>query len=152
MMICFADLIDFQQSLTLDDTCYVFEFEIHNTVHVRSALSANASEYGLGGFVRRISKKCVVCKVVSTLDNKKNFNSFLRELRTYGKKNLVYHANPRQSTDEQDIDVAFSKRFVVHGVPLQLRDVDNPSPDTKGDVPWDNVSVSSARSGSDGPF
>jgi hypothetical protein len=115
MMVRFSDLLEFQKCLKFDDTCYVFEFEIPNTVHVRSALAANASEYGVGGYERRISTDSVKCKAVTTLNNKETFSTnknFLSDLRTYGTNNLVYHAEPRYSTDVQDINVAFSKRFV----------------------------------------
>jgi hypothetical protein len=147
-MVCFAVLITFQQCLQLDDECHVFEFEIHNTKHVRSELAALASSYNLGGSVKRISNNCVLCKVVSTLDNAKNFQSFLGELRTFG-KNLVQRFSPKLSEDDDDINIAFSRHFIVHAVPVNFRDINNPSPDMKGNVPWENVEVVSARSGSD---
>jgi hypothetical protein len=145
-MMCFSDLISLQEALKLDDECYVLEFEVHKTVHIQSALSSNASIYGLGGFVRRTSKEVVKCKVVSTLENFKNFESFVLELRTYG-HNLVCRLGPATSADEKDIDLAFSKRFEVHHVASPHLDTKNPSPDTKSNGPWENVSVVSSCSG-----
>ena len=119
-MVCFADLGRFEQALRLDDKCFVFEFEVHNKVHVQSFLSSIASIYGIGGFVRRTSKTCVKCKVVTTLGNDDNFTSFLEETRDRFTSSLVRLTGPDVSTNEQDIEVAFSKKFVVHQVPQAL--------------------------------
>jgi hypothetical protein len=145
-MVCLADRINFQLSLKRDEECWIFEFEVHNTENIRCELASKASIYGLGGFVRRTSKDCVKCKVVSSLDNAKNLSEFLRELHVYPKKNLIYTQEPVPSTDEQDLDVASSKKFVVYPVVSNLRNVVNLSPDTKEGLPWENVSVASSRS------
>jgi hypothetical protein len=148
MIIYFADyLIRCEQALQVDGKCLAFKFEVHNKVHVRSFLSSLASIYGIGGFVRRTTTTSVQGKVVSTLGNAENFYSFLEEMRNHLTSSLVQVAKPGFSEKVQDIEVAYAKKFEVHEVPGWLRDAKNPSPDTKDNRHWENVSVVSFRSG-----
>jgi hypothetical protein len=126
-MLFVADEAKFLESLRRDEECYVFEFEVHNLQKVRSGLASQASFFSLGGFVRRTSKECVFCKVVSPLSNSDNLAGFLKGLHQYPKNKLVAKQRcPIKSSDEQDLDMASSRRFLVHSPPGLLKDPKSP--------------------------
>jgi hypothetical protein len=146
-MLFVADEAKFLESLRRDEECYVFEFEVYNVRKVRSELASQASFFSLGGFVRRTSKECVFCKVVSPLSNSDNLAAFLKGLNQYPKNRLVAKQRcPIKSSNEQDLDMASSRRFLVHSPPLALKD--HKSPDLKEGESMDNVSVVSSHSSS----
>jgi hypothetical protein len=146
-MLFVADEVKFLESLRRDEECYVFEFEVHNLQKIRSELASQASFFSLGGFVRRTSKECVFCKVVSPLSNSDNLAGFLKGLHQYPKNKVVAKQRcPIKSSNEQDLDMASSRRFLVHSPPGVLKDPK--SPDLKEGESMDNVSVVSSHSGS----
>jgi hypothetical protein len=150
MMVCFADgdRALFERALQRDTACWIFEFDVYDISPIRYTLASSASCFGLGGFVRRIASNCVKCKVVSSLKNRENLAFFLEEIKLYPEEKLpLRNKIPELSSDQQDLIIASSKRFVVHSPVITLRNRD--SPDSKDGIPWDNVSVVSSHSASE---
>ena len=97
--------------------------------------------------MRRTSKECVFCKVVSPLSIPDNLAAFLKGLQQYPKNKVVAKQRlPIKSSNEQDLDMASSRRFLVHSAPGVLKDPK--SPDLKEGESMDNVSIVSSHSGS----
>jgi len=77
--------VDLKAALQRPTQCKVFEFRVLSQKGVRAVLASKAVGFKLGGHVRRITKDCVVCKVVSSLKNDEYFAEFLEWLLIYDK-------------------------------------------------------------------